>query len=66
MLVCECRGFTEEKIRSLIRAGCDSLPLLETVCGVGVSCGGCRKALVWLLEQETGRLLETASEIPPL
>jgi len=53
MVVCECRGLTEDAVRALIRSGCDTLPQLEIVGGVGVECGGCRNTLQWLLVDET-------------
>ena len=55
MVVCECRGLTEDAVRALIRAGCHTLPQLEIVCGVGVECGGCRSGLQWLLVDEARR-----------
>jgi bacterioferritin-associated ferredoxin len=53
MVVCECRGLTEDAVRAVIRAGCDTLPQLEIVCGVGVECGSCRNTLQCLLVDET-------------
>jgi bacterioferritin-associated ferredoxin len=62
MIVCECRGLTDAQIRALVRAGWDTLPLLETVCGVGASCGDCRQALAAMLDQETMSRREAASK----
>ena len=59
MLVCECQGLTEDRIRMLIRSGFDTLPQLETVCGVGASCGGCRNALIRLLADENAKPRQT-------
>lgn len=52
MIVCECRGLTEARIRDLIRDGWNSMPLLEAATGVGSSCGGCWEELARLLTEE--------------
>ena len=52
MVVCECRNLSEGQIREIIRSGCDTLPQLEIVCGLGITCGSCRDALRSLLADE--------------
>lgn len=55
MLICHCRALNDEAIRTAIVAqGAADPERLAAACGAGARCGGCRPALLALLDEVAG------------
>ena len=52
MLICHCRAVSDREVKSAIRRGARSMREIAQACGAGSRCGGCRPAVVQLLEQQ--------------
>jgi bacterioferritin-associated ferredoxin len=67
MLVCHCYGVSESRIREAVREGADSCESVRRACFAGGGCGGCRTAVVEILQSERPLRAEPdATEVPPL
>jgi len=51
MIVCLCRGVSDQKLRALIAAGARTRAELRKACGAGTDCGKCRAMLAELVEE---------------
>jgi len=49
LLVCQCKWLTYNDLRETIAAGAQSLEALQSQCGAGTECGGCREVLQEIL-----------------
>lgn len=49
MIVCSCKGITDQQVSAAIRAGARTLGDLGLACAAGTSCGGCRPLLEAML-----------------
>ena len=45
MILCQCNGVSDRKIRRAIDAGASDVEAIGDACGAGTTCGGCH---VWL------------------
>jgi len=52
MLVCHCHKVTDRQIKGCVRAGARTLRAVARSCRAGTGCGGCRQALVELMDQD--------------
>jgi len=51
IIICECAGTTEAKIKQLIADGADSLDRIARITGACTGCGSCDVLIEDLLEQ---------------
>ena len=51
MIVCHCRAVTDREIRNAIQCGARTPRAIARACGAGGRCGGCREAVVDLLDE---------------
>ncbi len=51
MIVCNCNVVTDQQIRRAALEGASTLRALARSCRAGTGCGGCRPALMVLLEE---------------
>lgn len=67
MLVCHCYGVSESRIRETVREGADTSESIRRACFAGGGCGGCRSAVVEILQSERAlRDTRPTDEVPPL
>ena len=52
MIVCHCHRVCDRTIRALTRQGVCTVREIGLQCGAGTGCGGCREALVEIVERE--------------
>ncbi len=62
MIVCHCKAVSDRTIRQAVREGACSFRDVALQCNAGRSCGGCRPAVVAVIEAET----ETTERSVPL
>jgi bacterioferritin-associated ferredoxin len=63
MIVCQCTGVTDRKVRGLVREGATSLEEVAVACAIGEDCGGCLETVRAILLEEVcfvGRALATS------
>ena len=65
MLVCHCYGVSESRVREAVRQGADTCESVQRACFAGAGCGGCRNAIVEIVQSERMRRA-SADEAPPL
>lgn len=53
MIVCHCKGLTDRDIRQAVREGARTVRQVVRACEAGRRCGGCRPAIVELIEGES-------------
>jgi len=53
MIVCHCKAVTDRTIRQAVREGAGSFREVALQCNAGRDCGGCRPAVVDVIEAET-------------
>jgi bacterioferritin-associated ferredoxin len=51
MIVCLCRGLSEDAIRTTIQDGADTPRKVVIACGAGADCGACRSFVRALLDE---------------
>lgn len=51
MIVCQCRGITDRKIKRLVRKGATTTREIAQATGAGTCCGGCRTEVRQVLNQ---------------
>ncbi len=49
MIVCSCKGITDQQVSAAIRAGARTLEDLGMACAAGTKCGSCRPMLEAML-----------------
>jgi bacterioferritin-associated ferredoxin len=55
MIVCHCHGVTDRVIRRSIREGASTCAQVSRACAAGGGCGGCRPAILEIIESEQSR-----------
>lgn len=53
MIVCHCRGVSERRIRSAVRAGASTRAQVARACGAALCCGGCAPIVDEILASES-------------
>jgi bacterioferritin-associated ferredoxin len=51
MIVCSCHAVTDRTVRACIVSGDETPEQIAQRCGAGTDCGGCRNAVLDLLEE---------------
>ena len=59
MLICQCRGISEQTIRQCVRRGESRMAQVARRTGAGVGCGTCRSAIRQVIRRE----LASSSEV---
>jgi len=54
VIVCHCRAATDREIRRAVREGATSLRDVASQCGAASACGGCKEAVLEIIETELG------------
>ena len=54
MIVCHCHAISDRVVRNCVQEGCASLEAIAAATGAGTCCGGCRDALVEIVDEELG------------
>ncbi len=52
MIVCQCKGVTEETVLKAVRSGASTVAEIGCACLAGTDCGGCHETLVKILCSE--------------
>ena len=52
MIVCQCNGVSDRKIRKVVRLGASTPSEVARSCGAGTCCGGCRPIVKQILRNE--------------
>ena len=52
MLVCQCKGVSEQTVREVVRAGARSCRQVARACGAGRTCGGCHSLVREIIHDE--------------
>jgi len=52
MIVCQCKGISDEVIRGAIREGATTVYKVGVACSAGTDCGGCRPIIEQLIQIE--------------
>ena len=60
MLVCQCRGVTDRKIRRLVRDGAYTTRDIAKATGAGLRCGGCRSNVKKVVDQAVERQFQSS------
>ena len=60
MLVCHCFAVSDRAIRAAIESGAVSIDALARRCAAGSECGGCRPALLDLLDEHLAAAADRA------
>ena len=55
MIICSCRGISQNRILESILGGASSIDDLAFACDAGLDCGSCRPSLVELLTEFCGQ-----------
>jgi bacterioferritin-associated ferredoxin len=53
MIVCHCHALTDRAIREVVKNGARTQREVALACGAGRSCGGCRPAVLDVIDDET-------------
>lgn len=53
MIVCHCHVITDKEIRNNIKNGATSVEDIGCACKACTACGGCKKTVLEILEEET-------------
>ena len=53
MIVCICKGLSEQAIRDMVEEGHGSVQQLSSACGAGSECGSCRFRLNKLVKESS-------------
>jgi len=64
MIVCHCRAVSDRAIREAVREGARTHREVALACGAGRVCGGCRPAVLGVIDDEASHepcTLETPS-----
>jgi bacterioferritin-associated ferredoxin len=61
MLICICRGVTENRLREEIRRGARSVAELQSCCRAGTDCGTCVRAIQELIERRDEHNVDRAA-----
>jgi bacterioferritin-associated ferredoxin len=56
MIVCQCHAVSDRKVRQCVRNGARTLRDVERSCGAGGGCGGCKRAVVEVMDRESERV----------
>ncbi|MEZ4270693.1 MAG: (2Fe-2S)-binding protein [Myxococcota bacterium] len=59
MIICSCRGISQNRILETILGGASSIDDLAFACDAGLDCGSCRASLVELLAEFSGQTCPT-------
>ena len=54
MIVCHCHAVNDRTIREAVREGASSYRKVALACNAGRVCGGCRPAVLQVIDEETG------------
>ena len=65
MIVCHCRGISDQQIRRLVEDGATSAREVARASGAGLRCGGCRVNLKEVVDQLLARELEKSGQVLP-
>jgi bacterioferritin-associated ferredoxin len=52
MIVCHCRGISDQTIRACVRDGAQTVSEVGRRCGAGTGCGGCRRLVGAVVAEE--------------
>lgn len=68
MIVCHCKGLSDQDIREVVRAGAVAEELVAEECAAGATCGGCRPIIREIIASETAstELLILSSSPAPI
>ena len=55
MIVCQCKGITDQCVRKAVRAGAVTVEQVGLDCSAGADCGGCRDTIALLVREELRR-----------
>lgn len=61
MILCHCHGVSDRTIREAVKDGARTRREVALACGAGRSCGGCRTAVVDVIDEETNEAPRIAS-----
>ena len=59
MLVCQCNGISDRKIRKAVRKGAENASQVSRMCGAGSTCGGCIPTIREIVRDEVRERDET-------
>ena len=64
MVVCICKGLSDNAIHRVVRSGAETVSDIGDACGAGTDCGTCHGALEELITESriTGRIRESARQ----
>ena len=65
MIVCLCKGITEQRIRKAVREGAVTLDQVGLICSAGTDCGCCHQTIALIIRDETRRSQEPAPVVLP-
>ena len=51
MIVCQCKGTTDDAVRKAVRSGASSVGEVSFLCGAGADCGGCHETIEALIRE---------------
>ncbi len=63
MIVCHCKGVSDRTIREVVRNGADSFRQVARQCNAARECGGCRPAVIDVIEDETSEREHAARSV---
>ncbi len=66
MIVCVCKGLSDQHLDALIAAGARTAQEVEQACGAGSDCGACRAEVERLVECRLACTTQTRSPTPTL
>jgi bacterioferritin-associated ferredoxin len=58
MIVCQCKGTTDEAVRKAVRSGASGVGEVSFLCGAGADCGGCHETIEALIRDEREKMQE--------
>jgi bacterioferritin-associated ferredoxin len=63
VIICLCRGVSEQTVHEVIAAGARSAEAIERACSAGGDCGACGEALESLVERARERHYSGATAV---
>jgi bacterioferritin-associated ferredoxin len=61
VIVCFCRGLSENDLRAVVRGGAWTVDDVSATCGAGTDCGACRVVVEDVVAEATGAPLADAA-----